>query len=99
MDQITKHKLDQAAQELIDSIEPSKVCQLASSFHPKARACRIFSEWKKGSYNVCFPVVFDADADADSMEGEGEKWMVRIPLLPRLAFPEEKMRGEIATMK
>ncbi|WEW56652.1 hypothetical protein PRK78_002100 [Emydomyces testavorans] len=30
---------------------------------------------------------------------DGEKWMVRIPLLPRLAFPEEKMRSEIATMK
>ncbi|WEW60876.1 hypothetical protein PRK78_006364 [Emydomyces testavorans] len=30
---------------------------------------------------------------------EGEKWIVRIPLMPRLAFPEEKMRGEIATMK
>ncbi|KAI1941182.1 hypothetical protein LOZ66_001690 [Ophidiomyces ophidiicola] len=28
-----------------------------------------------------------------------ERWMVRIPLLPRLAFPEEKLRAEIATMK
>ncbi|PGH05240.1 hypothetical protein AJ79_06851 [Helicocarpus griseus UAMH5409] len=95
MDQITKHKLDQAAQSLIASIDPSKVCDLASSFHPDKIPCRIFSDWIEGSYNVCFPVVFNQD----ERSMEGEKWMVRIPLLPRLAFPEEKMRGEIATMK
>jgi hypothetical protein len=48
----------------------------------------------KGSYNICFPIVF--------LSGEGvtdEKWVIRIPLTPRLASPEETMRGEIATMK
>ncbi|KAI1974377.1 hypothetical protein LOZ53_002829 [Ophidiomyces ophidiicola] len=48
----------------------------------------------QGSYNINFPVVF-CDTDGCEME----KWIVRIPLIPRLAFPEEKMRGEIATMK
>ncbi|OJD13646.1 hypothetical protein AJ78_05927 [Emergomyces pasteurianus Ep9510] len=94
MDQITKHKLDRAADDLIASIDPSKVCELASSFHPDKRPCRVFSKWKKGSYKVCFPIIFSQDESLD-----GEKWMVRIPLLPRLAFPEEKMRSEIATMK
>ncbi|KAI1919889.1 hypothetical protein LOZ65_004282 [Ophidiomyces ophidiicola] len=48
----------------------------------------------QGSYNISFPVVF---CDPDGCEKE--KWIVGIPLIPRLAFPEEKMRGEIATMK
>ncbi|KAL2366033.1 hypothetical protein RJZ56_001037 [Blastomyces dermatitidis] len=95
MDQITKHRVDRAAEELIASIDPTRVCDLATSFHPAKSACRIFSDWKKGGFNVCFPVIFNQDPE--SMEGE--KWMVRIPLLPRLAFPKEKMRSEIATMK
>ncbi|OAX80849.1 hypothetical protein ACJ72_04811 [Emergomyces africanus] len=95
MDQITKHRVDQAAEEFIASIDPSKVCELASSFHPTKRTCRIFSDWKKGGFNVCFPVIFNEDPE--SMDGE--KWMVRFPLRPRLAFPEEKLRSEIATMK
>ncbi|KAI1935159.1 hypothetical protein LOZ66_005465 [Ophidiomyces ophidiicola] len=94
MDRITKHRLDAACDEFIKAIDPFKACELASTFHPKQLTCRIFGEWKKGSYNVCIPVAFE-----DGTEGMGEKWMVRIPLLPRLAFPEEKMRSEIATMK
>ncbi|WEW61693.1 hypothetical protein PRK78_007185 [Emydomyces testavorans] len=108
MDQITKHKLDRACQEFIDAIDPLKVCDLVSLFHPEKKACHIFAEWKKGSYNVCIPVIFDNGAGGKGLnenknksdnKSEGEKWMVRIPLLPRLAFPEEKMRSEIATMK
>ncbi|KAH6717298.1 hypothetical protein BKA61DRAFT_642467 [Leptodontidium sp. MPI-SDFR-AT-0119] len=58
------------------------------------KPCRVFCEPKKGSYNVCFFIVFISDeGDTD------EKWVIRIPLTPRLAFPEEKMRSEIATMK
>lgn len=90
MDVITKHKFHKAAEELIGSIDPAKICELASSFHPHKRPCQIFGGSKKGGFNVCFSVIFN---------GEGEKWMVRIPLLPRLIFPEEKMRSEIATMK
>ncbi|KAI2208297.1 hypothetical protein LOZ16_003567 [Ophidiomyces ophidiicola] len=89
MDKITKHRLNAACDEFIKAIDPLKACELASTFHPKQLTCRIFDEWKKGSYNVCIPVVFE-----DGTEGMGEKWMVRIPLLPRLAFPEEKMRKD-----
>ena len=95
MDQITKYRVDHAAEELIASIDCKRVCELASSFHPSKSPCRILSDWKKGSFNVCFPVIFNQDPETL----DGEKWMVRIPLLPRLAFPEEKMRSEIATMK
>ena len=41
--------------------------------------------------------------DASDVEEAGsprkEKWLVRFPMLPRVAFPEEKLRSEIATMK
>ncbi|EEP78199.1 predicted protein [Uncinocarpus reesii 1704] len=92
MDQITEHKLNAACNDFVAGIDPLKVCDLATSCHPKKVACHILGEWKRGSYNICIPVVFEDD-------GKSEKWVVRIPLLPRLAFPEEKMRSEIATMK
>lgn len=101
MDQLTRHLLDKEVKEFIDSIEPSLVCKLASSLHPEKKPCQIFSNPKKGSYNICFPVVFTATdriANVESIQST-ERWMIRIPLLPRLAFPEEKIRGEIATMK
>ncbi|KAI1937030.1 hypothetical protein LOZ57_006697 [Ophidiomyces ophidiicola] len=90
MDKITEHRIDAACDDFVAAIDPVKACDLASSCHPNKAACSILGEWKRGSYNVCIPVVF---------KNEAEKWMIRIPLLPRLAFPEEKMRSEIATMK
>lgn len=94
MDQIKRLKVEEATDGFIASIDHARVCALASSFHPEKWLCRIFGEVTKGSYNVCFPIVF-----LDSENNDVEKWIVRIPLLPRLAFPEEKMRSEIATMK
>ncbi|QVM10290.1 hypothetical protein D8B26_004950 [Coccidioides posadasii str. Silveira] len=102
MDQLTRHLLDKEVKKFIDSIEPSLVCKLASSLHPEKKSCQVFSDPQKGSYNICFPVVFtDAGDQIPNVEStqNAERWMIRIPLLPRLAFPEEKMRGEIATMK
>ncbi|KKZ64017.1 hypothetical protein EMCG_01678 [[Emmonsia] crescens] len=96
MDLITQHRVTQEAENFIASIDPSAVCDLASSFHPAKKQCRIFSDVKKGGFNVCFPVEFTEDAADDSTP---ERWMIRIPILPRLAFPKEKLRGEIATMK
>ncbi|EEP78302.1 predicted protein [Uncinocarpus reesii 1704] len=102
MDQLTRHLLDKEVKKFINSIEPSLVCKLASSLHPEKKPCHVFSDPQKGSYNICFPVVFtdseDQISDVESTQS-AERWMIRIPLLPRLAFPEEKMRGEIATMK
>ena len=43
------------------SIDRSKICDLASTFHPERKPCRIFCEPKKGSYNICFPIVFLSD--------------------------------------
>ncbi|EER25477.1 hypothetical protein CPC735_065770 [Coccidioides posadasii C735 delta SOWgp] len=96
MDSITQHRVTQEAENFIASIDPSAVCDLASSFHPAKKQCRIFGDVKKGGFNVCFPVQFTGDAADDSTP---ERWMIRIPILPRLAFPKEKLRGEIATMK
>ncbi|OAX79482.1 hypothetical protein ACJ72_06196 [Emergomyces africanus] len=98
MDAITSHRLEAETTSFIASIDRAAVCDLASSFHPEKKRCRIFDEEKKGSFNICFPVQFLEDAAGDDFT-TGEKWMVRIPLLPRLAFPEEKLRSEIATMK
>lgn len=99
MDQLTRQLLDEQIKEFIDSIEPSLVCKLASSLHPENKPCEVFSDPKKGSYNICFPVVFTDPIPHIESTRQTEQWMIRIPLLPRLAFPEEKMRGEIATMK
>jgi Phosphotransferase enzyme family len=96
MDQIYRRLVSDATDAFIASIDCSKICDLASTFHPQGKPCRVFREPKKGSYNVCFFIVFlsdEGDTDTD------EKWVIRLPLIPRLAFPEEKMRSEIATMK
>ncbi|EEP80947.1 predicted protein [Uncinocarpus reesii 1704] len=92
MDQLTRHLLDKEVKEFIDSIDPSLVCKLASSLHPEKKPCQIFSDTKRGSYNICFPVEF---TDHESAQ-RPEQWMIRIPLLPRLAFPEEKNAKYIA---
>ncbi|EQL34180.1 hypothetical protein, variant [Blastomyces dermatitidis ATCC 26199] len=97
MDLITQHRIKKEAQDFIASIDQSAVCELATSFHPAKKRCRIFDEVKKGGFNVCFPVEFTNDSNSNSTSNE--RWMVRIPILPRLAFPEEKLRSEIATMK
>ncbi|KAM5457298.1 hypothetical protein MaudCBS49596_000493 [Microsporum audouinii] len=95
MDDITRHKVSKETERFIESIDPAAVCDLASSYHPDKQRCWIFDEKKKGGFNVCFPVEFAGGQDGTA----GERWMVRVPLLPRLAFPEEKFRSEIATMK
>ncbi|KAH9221427.1 hypothetical protein DL95DRAFT_403254 [Leptodontidium sp. 2 PMI_412] len=88
MDQIRRRLVNDATDAFIASIDCSKICDLASTFHPQGKPCRVFCEPKKGSYNVCFFIVFISDeGDTD------EKWVIRIPLTPRLAFPEEKMRN------
>ncbi|QSS63955.1 hypothetical protein I7I51_01016, partial [Histoplasma capsulatum] len=96
MDLITEHRVKKEAESFIASIDQSVICDLASSFHPAKKQCRIFSDVKKGGFNICFPVEFAQDAVDD---GKPQRWMVRVPVLPRLAFAEEKIRGEIATMK
>ncbi|KAI2081369.1 hypothetical protein LOZ36_006226 [Ophidiomyces ophidiicola] len=97
MDDITRHRIGKEVERFIASIDCSVVCALASSFHPQKKPCRIFDEKKKGAFNVCFPVEFLEDPGNEHTIRE--RWMMRIPLLPRLAFPDEKIRADIATMK
>ncbi len=63
--------------------------KLASSHHPDGEDCTVFGQ-TRGSFNYCFFVRFDPS---------GMRWVVRIPLIPCLAFVEEKLEAEIATMK
>ncbi len=45
----------------------------------------------RGSYNVCYFVESD---------GDGERWVVRVPLEPCLAFGgASKLESEVATMQ
>ncbi|KAH0537609.1 hypothetical protein FGG08_005601 [Glutinoglossum americanum] len=92
MDAICKTYVDKQCSAFINSIDREAVCGLASSLN-RGTLCHIFGEPKRGSYNVCFPVEFDSGSS------NPERWMVRFPILPCLAFPEEKLRGEIATME
>ncbi|KAI9814958.1 MAG: hypothetical protein M1832_005597 [Thelocarpon impressellum] len=85
-------------------IRDPAVCALASSLN-NGRPCRVLGKMLHGSYNSCRTVVFsDADgggqaAAADCPRPGEEKWIIRFPTLPRLAYPVEKLRAEIATMK
>ncbi|KAF2971191.1 hypothetical protein GQX73_g2405 [Xylaria multiplex] len=87
-DFIVKTRIHKERDAFIASIREEQVCNLASS-HRRGDRCRCFKAPVRGSYNVCFFVKFD----------DGEKWVVRIPLAPCLAFgAKSKLESEIATM-
>jgi hypothetical protein len=65
------------------------ISKLASSYHPHGEDCTVFG-LARGSFNYCLFVEFNPSA---------MRWVVRIPLIPRLAFVDEKLDAEIATMK
>lgn len=104
--------MDDATQQVVDfdkvhwilDIDRNAVCQLASTFND-GKPCRIVGNEKKGSFNVCFPVTFEPAEHEKGANGHGEnphdtpQWMVRFPIRPCVAFPVEKLRAEIATMK
>ncbi|KAH6715938.1 hypothetical protein BKA61DRAFT_631473 [Leptodontidium sp. MPI-SDFR-AT-0119] len=75
-------------QVFIDSIDPSKVCSLASR-HNGFKPCRIFQEIVNGSYNVRFFVEFD-----DSV-----KWVVRIPSESSVHNAWDKVQSDVATIR
>ena len=74
------------------AIEDAAVCAAASSFHG-GDACTIFGK-KKGGFNLCYFVAFDAGGSDKT-----DRWVVKIPLVPRLGCLDEKHKSEIATMK
>ena len=98
--QIKAEQILAAVDAFEKSIDNEAVCAVASSFHG-GNVCRIF-DTKKGSFNLCYFVTFDSPSqveDPNSNSDEVDRWVVRIPIVPRLGFPDEKHRSEIATMK
>ncbi|KAI0102172.1 phosphotransferase enzyme family protein [Nemania sp. FL0031] len=88
-DCVNKVKIHKARDAFIASIDEEEVCNLASSYHKYGGHCQPFQPPARGSYNICFFVQFD----------DGEKWVVRIPLLPCLALgAKSKLESEVATM-
>ncbi|KAI1499372.1 phosphotransferase enzyme family protein [Biscogniauxia marginata] len=87
-DSIVKARVHNERDKFIATIREEQVCALASSYH-RGDNCRYFAKPVRGSYNICFFVTFD----------DGDKWVVRIPLAPCLAFEaRSKLESEVATM-
>lgn len=88
-DQLVQSRVHRERDEFIASIPKHQVLALASS-HRNATPCDFFDEPKRGSYNICYFLRFPEDV----------KWVVRIPLVPCLAFgSRSKLESEIATMQ
>lgn len=73
----------------IDAISTEDVYRLAAS-HNLVRECHEFRARENGSFNVCFFVEFPSD---------GQRWVVRFPIVPLLYEPWQKLQSEIATMQ
>ncbi|KAJ2891959.1 hypothetical protein MKZ38_010502 [Zalerion maritima] len=79
--------------QFIASIQEDDILRLASSYH-NGEPCSIFQNPMRGSYNICYFVQFPFQG------GGTEKWVVRVPLKPCLAFGgRNKLENEIATMQ
>lgn len=82
-----------ARDQFIASIQEDDVLRLVSSYH-NADPCNFFRTPNRGSYNICYFVQFL------SQDGDTEKWAVRVPLEPCLAFGgQNKLESEIAAMQ
>lgn len=99
-DQIVQAHVHKKRDEFIASINEDDVLALAKSHH-KGDNCRFFKDPARGSYNICFFVEFDPPADqTESENSDRERWVVRIPLTPCLAFGgRSKLENEVATMR
>lgn len=81
-------------EQFIASIRHEDVCSLATLYH-NGDACEFFKSPIRGSYNICYFVQFYSLTDED-----GDKWVVRLPLAPCLAFgSRNKLKSEVATMQ
>ena len=78
----------------IASISHEDVCSLAALYHNND-VCKFFKPPIRGSYNICYFVQFYSPID-----GAGDRWVVRVPLAPCLAFgSRSKLETEVATMQ
>ncbi|KAH6716161.1 phosphotransferase enzyme family protein [Leptodontidium sp. MPI-SDFR-AT-0119] len=109
-DRIVQSRVHHERDQFIAAIHEDDICRLASSHH-NGDPCKIFKPASRGSYNICYFVQFSShglDVVADTGSGDGkhlqdenvEKWVVRVPLAPCLAFGRRnKLESEIATMQ
>lgn len=99
--EVTK-RVHAACDQYIASISPADVLALATSYHPSKSEARFFKDPARGSYNICYFVQFpSALEEASGVEDDdGERWVFRIPLPPRLGFdPKQKVESEVATLR
>jgi hypothetical protein len=93
-DRIVQSRVHDERDRFISSIREEDVRRLASSHHNKD-SCSFFKPPKRGSYNICYFVHFASDSSKD-----GEKWVIRVPLAPCLAYGSSaKLESEIASMQ
>ena len=98
--QIKAEQILAAVDAFEKSIDKEAVCVVASSFHG-GNVYKIFGE-KSGSFNLCYFIEFDAPnqvEDPNSSSEKRDRWVVRMPKVPRLGCLDEKHRSEIATIK
>lgn len=86
---LVRFRVHRKRDEFIASIDEQAVCRLAST-HRSGESCAPFQQPVRGSYNVCYFVQFN----------DGERWVVRLPLEPCLAFGgRSKLESEISVME
>jgi len=89
MDDVVRTRVHGDRDAFIALIHQEDVCRLASRYH-NGDPCTAFTPPIWGSYNICYFVEF----------GQGDRWVVRIPLAPTLAIsPEDKLESEVAVMQ
>lgn len=86
----TPEQDDKRDEDFIKGLNIDAICLLASE-HNKNLPCRILeSKTANGSFNACFFVNFYTI---------DQTWVVRIPILPALYEPWDKLQSEVCTMR
>jgi hypothetical protein len=92
---IIQTRVHRERDQFIATICEDNVCRLASCYH-NGELCSFFREPARGSYNICYFVHFPSH----SSDEDTEKWVVRVPLAPCLAYGgSSKLESEIATIQ
>ncbi|KAH7175951.1 phosphotransferase enzyme family protein [Dactylonectria macrodidyma] len=85
---LTGEQLEERIEEFINSISEDTVCRSASR-HYGQTPCRVVRR-DRGSFNICFFVLFDVD---------NITWVMRIPLEPLIPDAWNKVQSEVATTR
>jgi hypothetical protein len=97
LDRIAEDRIHKERDQFIGAIKEENVCRLASSYHNND-PCTFFKSPTRGSYNICYFVRF-ASHHGQGKEN-GDLWVIRVPLLPCLAFGAyNKLESEVAAMQ